>query len=60
MSKKKQIEHKPIITNMPSALDIGFTAVTQSSTFQFYLENPNDYVVQFSFQFEKFKIVPDR
>lgn len=31
MSKKKVQEHKSILTNIPSALDIGFTAVTANT-----------------------------
>lgn len=31
MSKKKVQEHRPILTNLPSALDIGFTAVTANT-----------------------------
>lgn len=58
--KKKQAEHRMIITNIPNALDIGFTAVTLSSNLSFMMENPNDYPVQFHFEFLKFKITPDR
>lgn len=34
-----------IFTNIPNALDIGFTAVTLSSNLSFMMENPNDYPV---------------
>lgn len=60
MSKKKVQEHRPILTNIPSALDIGFTAVTANTQHTFILENANEYAVQFYFEFEKFRIVPDR
>lgn len=43
--KKKQIEHRPILTTIPPALDIGFTAVTSISTNTFMIENPNEYPV---------------
>ncbi|CAD8141208.1 unnamed protein product [Paramecium octaurelia] len=58
--KKKQVEHRMILTTIPPALDIGFTAVTSVSNLVFLLENPNDYPVQFHFEFQKFKITPDR
>lgn len=58
MSKKKTIVHKPLLTNLPDSLDIGFTAVTQTSQHTFILENPNEYAVQFHFEFEKFRITP--
>jgi len=39
------VEHRMILTTIPPALDIGFTAVTSVSNLVFMLENPNDYPV---------------
>ena len=33
---------KRLLTNLPDSLDLGFTAISTTTTQIFYLDNPND------------------
>lgn len=59
MNKQKKVIEK-VIVSMPESLDMGFTAITTTNSQQFYIENNNDHAVKFNFEFQKFKITPDR
>ncbi|EGR30774.1 hypothetical protein IMG5_123900 [Ichthyophthirius multifiliis] len=54
----KELIHKPIQTDIQDSIDFGFQAVYQSQTRKFYLQNPNEYPIDFNFESKIFHINP--